>query len=261
MGVSQISDISPSTTPADVVGMSRLQKYDEAFGDRSDAALLEQARTLLRYIEIRHQQVVETAHRVFSDAFNELEGVGPKRAIIMEGAKYDWTAGLQLARLDTTDRKEGGFDELWFHPTSPELLPANVRYRPYMWRRSRYFLDAFFEFAFSVSDKTMRATTGVGRLSEESAKDMLHERLATATASAVTSSLDLSAVRSTGSGRQNVVGFTSVAFEEQFGEAFIRDLTIPKGRSAERVLDTDGAALRQLLGMMTGMKAEAQEPE
>jgi hypothetical protein len=250
-GVSQISEIAPTSSPTEIVGLSRLKKFDVAFTDRSDANLIEQARLLLRYIETRHQQVVHAAHSIFNDALNGLEAVTPKRIVIMEGAKYDWTAGLQLARLDTADRRDGGFDELWFHPTSPEIIPLTANYRPYMWRRTRYFLDAFFQFSFSVSDKTMRATTGIGLLSEDDAKARLYERLATASGSEVNSSLDLSAVISVGSMRTNLQGFTSVAFDEKFGEAFIRDLSIPKGRLPNDMRGLQGSALQQLLEMMS----------
>lgn len=252
-GVSQISDITPSTNPIEIVGMSRLRKFEKAFAEaeRSDANLINLARSLLEYIVIRHQQVVKAAHAIFDDAYNGLESLELKRVLIMEGAKYDWTAGLQLARLDTLDRNEGGFDELWFHPTSPEIIPKIVKYRPYLWRRTRYFLDAFFQFAFAVSNPMMRANTGIGFLSEEAAKDRLHERLVSASSSAVNSKLDLSAVVSASQEPKRLPGFTAVAFDQKFGEEFIRDLVIPKGRrESESSEPTDQQQFQALLEML-----------
>jgi hypothetical protein len=122
-------------------------------------------------------------------------------------------------------------DEIWFDSRSSDTYLRNVPFRSYMWRRSRYYVDAFLSFAGNVSDPVARATTGVARLSNELAKDMLRSRLSQALGTRMSDPSALASLpelKSTHSESQRI-GFVGVMLDKDVGSKFIEGLRIPEG--------------------------------
>lgn len=232
-GISFIDDIRSDSTPDDVLGLSKQKGFDEIFSDQKERAfLLEQARLLLKYIHVRHDQVLASANDIFAEALQGLE-VTPKRILLLEGNYYGWTTGLQLENLDITktDSMIIPYDEIWFDPASTDLFLKNVSFRSYMWKRSRYFIDEFLRAVDSVSDPVKRASTGVARLSRTEAQELLRKRLHQCVGTALAGSstlISLPPLKSEKSHSQRV-GFTSVALTQELGEKFIEGINIPQG--------------------------------
>ncbi len=249
-GVNYISDIPMNIDSSAVIGLSRQRGFAEVFKDASEATLNQLARDLLRYIEVRHIQTVQSMHDIFDQAFDGLEEYSLKRVVLCEGASYDWTSGLQLDRLDSRPEKPGDprpFDEIWFNPSSSDTFTTCVDFRSYMWRRGRYFIDAFFETAAVAADPVKRATTGVARLSERQIRDMLGKRLRTATSTAdmeLTSLAALPKLKGSDSSGSRRIGFVGVALTEEIGEKFIKDIDIPKSGAEKQEMSSDDQLLQ-----------------
>ena len=178
-GIGYIDTIDPDTTPEDIVALSRQKGYSSVFGQAEDNHLQSLAAKLLDYIKVRHQLTVEAMNNIYDEAFNGLDAP-PRRIILTEGCPYNWTAGIVLKELDHPLRDgdtHPPFDEVWFNNVSTETVFNHVNVRSYMWRRSRYFVDAFIEAVAQVADPVMRATTGMARLSTEDIKELLRRRL------------------------------------------------------------------------------------
>ena len=75
--------------------------------------------------------------------------------------------------------------------------------------------------------------TGIGRLSQEEAKDKLRSRLGQALGTGITGSTSLVALPNLKSenGESHREGFIGVALTREAGERFIDGITIPEGRA------------------------------
>jgi hypothetical protein len=106
-----------------------------------------------------------------------------------------------------------------------------------MWRRSRYYIDAFFSTVASVGDPVQRTTTGIARFSEAQARELLRTRLRHATSAAdseLTSLAALPQLKAAGAGPGSQrVGFVGVALTDEIGERFIREVHIPDSGSEQ----------------------------
>jgi hypothetical protein len=263
-GVTYIDNLPPDITPKQIVGLSRQKAFDEIFGqDNDDLKLKQYAEDLLKYMEVRHRQVVESLKDIFDQALNfeggEKPSVLPKRIVLSEGVHYDWTSGLQLERLDEAKGRRDlcPIDEIWFNSTSSAMYTSNIPFRSYMWKRSRYTIDAFFSTAANAADADKRRTTGIGRLAETRLKEVLRDRLGTAIGAAEKGKVSLSALpdlqserkeESAGKASQRI-GFIGVALTREIGEDFIRDIQIPEGKPAESS-SNESEVLSQLLRMV-----------
>jgi hypothetical protein len=56
-------------------------------------------------MELRHNQTVDSLHKIFNHAFKGLPDPQLKRILLTEGEYYNWTTGLYLERLDETRRQ------------------------------------------------------------------------------------------------------------------------------------------------------------
>lgn len=157
-GLGCISDLEWDTDDAEVVRLARNKGFSPRNETATDGApdLLVHARDLRTYMRARHEQTVaglahlyEAMHRVLPNGM---------RAVIIESESYGWTSGLFRDRLDT----EGVVDEVWTNPGHHLYVPAQPRVRYFMWRRARYFIDAFFDAYESVGDRAVTVGTGVG---------------------------------------------------------------------------------------------------
>ncbi len=228
-GIGYIDDLPKGVTETQIIGLSRQKGFLEIFKETSEQELIQQAGFLLDYMQLRHNQTVLALHSIFDEAFKDLEKPELKRIVLLEGIHYDWTSGLQLTRLDDPDEGIPKFDEIWFNPTSSDLYTRNVQFRSYMWRRSRYLIDAFFQEIANAADPVKRNTTGIARFSEEDLRKQLLKRFLGAlntSASSLTSLAALPELQGGTKGSQRV-GFVGVAFlSEEQGRQFINTLPI-----------------------------------
>jgi hypothetical protein len=243
-GISFIDEVRLGSQPDDIVGLSRQKGFQEIFGDVDHAYLLEQARILLRYIRVRHDQVVAAVDEVFTKATHGLEE-GPKRIVVVEGGYYGWTSGLLLEDLDRVPTPDTlvPYDEIWLDPVATDVFLTNVPFRSYMWRRSRYYIDEFLRVVDSVSDSVKRATTGVARLSRLQAQILLRRRLQQCIGAAMTGSSTLVSLPELKSDRSKSqrIGFVAVALTQETGERFIEGVKIPDGLAEEQTTRADQA--------------------
>jgi len=260
-GISFIDDVRSGSLPEDIVGLSRQKGFNEIFKDRANdqAYLLEQAALLLRYIRARHDQVIAAVRDIFEEALQGLEQA-PSRILLVEGSYYGWTSGLLLEDLDKThldrvQREETRvpYDEIWFDPAATNMVLRHIPFRSYMWRRARYYIDAFFRTVDSVSDPVKRATTGIARFPRSAAQALLRQRLHQCTGAALTGSstlISLPPLKSEQTKSQRI-GFVGVALTQDIGEKFIEGVKIPEGLAEEQV----GTTLADLLEMLLSATA------
>jgi hypothetical protein len=256
-GIKFVDDVRFRSSDEDIVGLSRQKGFHQAFEDQSNAHLIAQAHLLGQYIQLRHNQTVASIGEVLRQA---LDGVDAElqRVLILEGVYYGWTSGLHLEGLDSRD-KTACWDQVWFDPSSTDLVLKNVPFYSYMWRRSRYYIDHFWSFAAGVSDPVKRTMTGIGRLSHEEAKEMLRTRLGQALGTGITGSTSLIALPNLKSedGESHREGFVGVALTREVGEKFIDGITIPKGREKAGKPE----ALDDLLQQMLQAKRKPKQSE
>ncbi len=262
-GIGYIDNIPYATTPDAIVGLSLQRGYIDDFKDNdttppNQARQLQFAKDLLRYIEVRHEQVSNSLSNIFDESLNGLDEYHIKRIVLTEGNHYNWTSGLQLTRFDNMDTP---FDEIWFNSTSSEIYLKNVKFRSYMWRRSRYFIDAFWQTVATVSDPVKRSTTGVARLSEAQVRDMLRMRLSQAISTADNERTSIAALPPLMSGAKESskrLGFVGVALTEEIGQKVINGLHIPKGLESRSNNSGDKSAMLEQLfkQMMIGKDAD-----
>ncbi|MBM3303252.1 MAG: hypothetical protein FJY85_25320, partial [Deltaproteobacteria bacterium] len=257
-GIAHIDDVHLASTSSDLIGLSRQKGYDEVFEDRSLPQLLDQAETLLEYIEVRHNLTVSAITEIFDQALSDLDSL-PTRVILTEGAYYDWTSGVQLERLDSPfDPGTASYDEVWFDPSSTDLLMRHVPFRSYMWRRARYYIDAFFDFVAHATDPVKRATTGLARMKIPEVRGMLKSRLSQAVGTAMTGYTSLASLPDIKSDTSNSarVGFVGVALARDSGEKLIESLQIPPG-----LADVEGSQEDTALALLRRWMASRGERE
>jgi hypothetical protein len=233
-GVSFIDDIKKDSTADFIVGMSRQKGFHTIFEDREKGELYKYAEILIDYIRIRHEQTIFAINEVLSTALNGLpDEYIPSKILLIEGSYYNWTSGIQLERLDRpqTDNTINPYDEIWFNPTSTDLYMRHVPFRSYMWKRSRYYIDAFLQLSANISDPVKRATTGISRYSKEQALELLESRLRQALGMAMVGQTSLFALPDLESEKTESkrVGFVGVALNERIGKAIIDGITPAKG--------------------------------
>jgi hypothetical protein len=260
-GISYIDNLPPDITPKQIFGLSRQKAFDEIFGqDNSDLKLKQYAEDLLKYMEVRHQQVVEALKDIFSQVLNFDNDSKPhepiKRIVLSEGVHYDWTSGLQLGRLDKAKEQRDlcPIDEIWFNSTSSEMYTSHIPFRSYMWKRSRYTIDTFFSTVANSTDADKRKMTGIGRIPETRLKEILRDRLGTAIGAAQNGKVSLSALpdlQAEGKSSQRL-GFVGVSLTREIGEDFIRDIHIPEGKPADS--DSNAEFMAEFLRRMQTQK-------
>ncbi len=233
-GIGFIDDIKQSSTADEIVGLSRQKGYYSIFEKKEPGELLKSAEILREYIRIRHEQTLFAINEIFQKALGGLPpNIMPKRVILLEGVYYGWTSGLQLDRLDrvATVNTVNPYDEIWFDPSSTDLFMKEVPFRSYMWKRSRYYVDSFLNFAANVSDPVKRSITGIARLSRTQAKELLDTRLSQAMGTAMIGQTSLFALPNLQSDNEESqrIGFVGVALDEEIGKALIESISIPRG--------------------------------
>ncbi len=255
-GISSISEIRSTYTAHDIVGLSRQKGFDEVFEDRSMPFLLEQAEILLNYIEVRHDQTIAAISDIFGQALHDLD-TSPRRIILTEGSYYDWTSGIQLERLDyPLSERTSPYDEIWFDPGSTELLLHYTPFRSYMWRRARYYIDAFFNTIGNATDPVKRATTGIARMKIPEVRGLLKSRLSQAVGTAMTGYTSLASLPDIKSDSSNSarIGFVGVALARENGEKLIEGLNIPPGLADNSPAAKEDDPLQTLLRMMASQE-------
>jgi len=154
-GIGFISQITSFTDPDQIVELSRLHGFCDRLTPPSEG-FKHWASQLRDYMRARHDQTESSMKRVFDSFRDALPG--GNRILITESDDYDWTAGLFFDLVD----ERGLLDEIWVDPADTGRTPKDVGYRHYMWRRSRYYIDAFFDMYSAASDAVALMTTGIG---------------------------------------------------------------------------------------------------
>ena len=223
-GIGQINDIEWDTGPEKIVGLSKLKGFMAFENDNP----LEQAGSLIAYLQARHKQVVASTKDIFTGSE---KGKQWKRILITEGSSYDWTSGLFLQELDDPVI----CDELWFDPTSRNFEIKNICYRSFMWRRGTYFLNSFFGFLSKAQDGYMRTYTGLGKRSEGALVQLLKLRMRQAIGASITQKIDLLLLPEYASNTNEYgkktgrIGFVSPGIDESICESLVNEAKIPAG--------------------------------
>ena len=242
-GISFMDDVRIGSQPEDIVGLSRQKGFNDIFKDKANDLpyLREQAALLLRYMRVRHDQVVAAARDIFDEALHGLEQT-PRRILLVEGSYYGWTSGLQLEDLDRkhldkvqSEETRAPYDEIWFDPAATDIFLTNTPFRSYMWRRARYYIDEFLRAVDSVSDPAKRAILGSARLPRAAAQALLRQRLHQCVGAAMTGSstlISLPPLKSEQTKSQRI-GFVGIALTKEVGEKLIEGIKIPEGLAEE----------------------------
>jgi len=178
-GIGFIDEIPTNATDQELLEMSNLRGYLKVFGKEAEDVpqMLARVKQARAYMRLRHNLIVDSLTSIFDMA---LEGDAKefhsiKRILILEGCFYGWTSGIQLERLDV--RENSKFQEIWYDLQEEPIELEHIPYRAFLWARSRYFIDAFFQTLAHATSERMRATTGIARLSSEKLQKLLNTRL------------------------------------------------------------------------------------
>lgn len=264
-GIAFIDDVRLGSQPEDIVGLSRQKGFNEIFKDKANDLpyLREQAALLLRYMRVRHDQVIASVRDIFDEVLHGLEQT-PSRILLVEGSYYGWTSGLQLEDLDRkyldksqTEETRVPYDEIWFDPAATDIFLTNMAFRSYMWRRARYYIGEFLRVVDSVSDPVKRATTGIARFPRVAAQALLRQRLHQCIGTAMTGSstlISLPPLKSEQTKSQRI-GFVGIALTQEVGERLIEGIRIPEGLAEEQA----GRDLGELFDLLSKSTPRAGE--
>nr|VFK15180.1 MAG: hypothetical protein BECKLPF1236A_GA0070988_101212 [Candidatus Kentron sp. LPFa]VFK30934.1 MAG: hypothetical protein BECKLPF1236C_GA0070990_101242 [Candidatus Kentron sp. LPFa] len=240
-GIGQINELEWDTPPERIIGLSKMKDF-ESFEDREQDSH-EQASALIEYLRARHTQVTKTA----KDIFAGMELDGKKRILITEGSHYDWTSGTFLKKLDDP----AICDELWFEPTANEFDIRKVQYRSFLWKRSSYFLNAFFQMLNQSQDSYMRTYTGLARHTVGEIEQLLKLRMRQVLSSGITEKLDLFLLPDLDEeGDVGRIGFVAPCIDENICASLVGKAKVPDGINENKVNDDPKEMLNKLAGLM-----------
>ncbi len=212
-GIVHISSLEWDTPPERIVEISRLKGFDKELRERYGADLSPDAVVLLEYMKARHQLTLSAAKDLLRRSFDEghVDEGELRRILILESSRYDWSSGLFFEKVDDLTV----CDEVWTNASADLVATQNVAMRPYMWSRSRYLLDHFFELWASCQSEEKAGRIGLGKLSPDGIRKLLELRRGQAMAAALTSKLDLHCLPElTGSEGKGRIGFVGVGLSE-----------------------------------------------
>jgi len=172
-GVAHIDTVPTKDNEPAVEGLLRLSKmkgFLDVFRDSSSAQQKTLAKHLVRYVVARDRMTRAALAGIVQAIRKQCPEI--HATVLVEGSDYDWTSGMFLSELD----QDENFDELWFDPSSPRSMTSRRKNRMYMWRRSRYVLDAFFEYLDKSTDLFSRMSTGIANLAGADVTKMLEAR-------------------------------------------------------------------------------------
>ncbi|MDU9007162.1 hypothetical protein [Sedimentitalea todarodis] len=243
-GISFVDEIGINHGAKEIVGFSRLKGFDAAFGSNNgDSELIRKADDLLKYMSVRHDQVMSSVDSVFSEAMRGLStDKNPyiseaarmmRRVILVEGTSYSWSGGIFIEKLDQL--KPAEFDEIWADkgPQTP-ILKCVPNYA-YMSRRSRYYLDAFFEVIANAADSNAMATTGMGRMVRDQLQELLVQRLQQSLACLTAGKAALGTLGvASDDEKQGRQGYVGIALDKTAGIDLINGVNIARGPTAKK---------------------------
>nr|VFK63345.1 MAG: hypothetical protein BECKUNK1418G_GA0071005_103214 [Candidatus Kentron sp. UNK]VFK70814.1 MAG: hypothetical protein BECKUNK1418H_GA0071006_103914 [Candidatus Kentron sp. UNK] len=240
-GISQINELEWGISPERIIGLSRMKDF-ESFEDREQYPR-EQAAALIEYLRARHTQVTETVKDLFAGM--DLNGI--KRILITEGSHYDWTSGTFLKKLDDKEI----CDELWFDPTANEFDIRKVQYRSFLWKRSSYFPNAFFQMLNQSQDSYIRTYTGLARHTVGEVKNLLGLRMRQVLSASITEKLDLFMLPDISEGNESGrIGFVAPCIDENICASLVGKAKVPEGINENQGNDDPQEMLRKLTGLM-----------
>ena len=168
-GISYIDNFNPNDTAESIVEKSRLRRFDQPFEDTD--RLQKAAESLKKFMDVRHSLVEKILADLF-DSMGSMDGASRlRRIVITEGVDYDWTSGIFLSSLS-----KKVVHEVWLDPTD-KAHGLGIPHRFFMCRRSTYFINALFDFIWSVNDDRIRTTTQLANMTEDAIRRELERRL------------------------------------------------------------------------------------
>jgi hypothetical protein len=251
-GVSYIDNLSYGETPASLVGKSSLQGFGQSF--RTDGERTHAAELVMQYMIARHEMVEDFLAAVYQEARVVIgeEERQLKKVVLVEGVDYDWTAGVFPGRISPPV-----IDEIWVDPTD-QLPPLSSPNKMFMWRRSSYFLNAFFQFLSDVGDARIRTTTGLALISEGTARDRLRERGAKAINNELRGTPQLASMSPLEDGRRD--GFVGIVFSNELLRSLIASAYVAPG-----LIDTEqneqARGQQEMLARMMSRMTDASSKE
>jgi hypothetical protein len=248
-GIAHIHDFDVDSTPEYILGLSKQRDYDQIFKGATESTLRAHSLTILDYLKLRNEQVHESIGAIFSEALNGVPDA-ISRVILCSGFTYDWTSGIFLASLDTVP--DTVCTEVWFDPQESDIYLKEKPFRSYMWRRSRYMIDAFLGFAGNVSNPDKRANTGISRYPKDIAREMLRKRFSQAIGASLREQSALASLPplQTANEGSSRIGFVGVAMSNQLATRYIDGIDIPPGMNEDEGSSRKGVIdqLRRALG-------------
>ena len=235
-GISYVDEIGPLTSADEVVGLSKQRGFAEQFQNAPDPVLLSNANILLRYMRGRHDQTIGSLGGIFDEALQGLDDK-PRRILVMEGERYNWTSGLWLEELDARYDPEGSpYDELWLNIT-PAYIPEKVPYRALMWRRSHYLISSFYDLTAAVTTPNRRAILGYAKMTPDQLREQARQLMLRTLGSGLNNegallALPKMAERQGGesaSGSAGRLGFVGVSFDKDYSTWFVNQLNTGQG--------------------------------
>jgi hypothetical protein len=235
-GIGYVERVMSNMTRKQVVGLCRMKGYHEVtWSGKTEAEMESAADYLLAYMRARHrltvevcQSVVDGTRQILREELAESEPMDFDAILLIEGDPYDWTAGVFLDWLDNwaADFERPPCDELWIDQTSVTPLVKNIRTRYYMWRRSRYYIDALFDSIASASSEALRTATGWSRYTDSDLVLLLDARKRATLAARTEGLANLSTLGS----EQNRVGFVAAGMNANALTSIVTKTPIAKGR-------------------------------
>ena len=228
-GVEFIDDIRWDTPPKRILELSHLKGFDELLRGEPDYDMNEEADYLAEYMRARHLVTVGALKNLMDPSILSKFGTEARplrRVLTVESSPYDWTSGAFFAKLDDPEV----CDEIWVDPSAEALTTKNVDMRSYMWRRNRYFIDAFFELWANCQNEEKRTTTELAQRSDEQLKTLLELRRRQVMAASLRSKLDLFLLPPLATdGTRGRIGFIGVEFSDELSKNLVSGVRLSSG--------------------------------
>ena len=177
-GIKYEDRVVSTMDPSEIASVCVQRQFWPSGVPSSDGELSEFSQQLMSFLRARHDYTVRMVQGIFRRVADIREQPVGRKAIITDGVAYNWSNGLFADRLDDWAKfgSTAPIDEVWCDPTEHAITYKNLTYRSYMWKRTRYSVDAFFQFVSSVQDPRKRASTGLGRMVAEEASRVARHR-------------------------------------------------------------------------------------
>jgi len=249
-GIGHINDFGWDVLPQKLINLSHLKGFiDDLKGYDAQAA----ADSVIAYMRARHALTTRVVNEFFTQIREDVGAPELRRVLLLEGEQYGWTSGVFLSQLDDSSV----CDELWFNPTAHTFDIERVAYRPYMHRRSRYFVNALFDLMYMCGDEEKRTVVGLAMFSDKAVADLLEHRRRQAVSGRLGTNLDLASLPQPSDDQsRGRIGFVGNTLTDGISKELVGGVSIvPRVSGA---IDDPGSDLEGFLSAM--IKASTDDP-